>query len=323
MTVYDVEEIVDVDFIRQVWDAVKSEMRKAIVGMDHVIEALFIALLSEGHILLEGPPGVAKTMAAQNFAACLNMTFRRIQMVPDMLPSDLIGTMVYDQQEGTFKFKKGPIFANIVLIDEINRAPPKTQAALLEAMEERAVTVEGVTYPLPRPFLVLATQNPIELEGTYPLPEAQVSRFMLHVKVDYPSPEEELEILKLKLKTMERVLTKPVAGVRTVLAMQKFVREKVYVDEDVLKYIRDLVIAIRRDPRVLLGCSPRASIALLMAAKSYATMCGRDYVIPDDVKHVAYMALRHRIILKPEVELAGVTPEDVIRTALESISPPR
>jgi len=320
---FDAEEIVDVEFIKEIWNAVKGEMQKAIIGMNHVIEALFIALLSEGHVLLEGPPGVAKTMAAQNFAATLSMSFRRIQMVPDMLPADLIGTMVYDQKEGTFRFKKGPIFANIVLIDEINRAPPKTQAALLEAMEEKAVTIEGVTYKLPRPFLVLATQNPIELEGTYPLPEAQVSRFMLYVKVNYPDADDELKILKLKMKTMERVLAKPVTGQRTVLAMQRFIREKVYVDEEVLKYIRDLVITIRKDPRVLIGCSPRASIALLMAAKSYACMNGRDYVIPDDVKHVAYMALEHRIILKPEVELGGVKPEDIVRSALEKVSPPR
>ncbi len=316
------ERIIDVAFIHDTWLKIKKELKRAVIGLDEVIESLFIALLSEGHVILEGPPGIAKTYVAQNFAHTLGLEFKRVQMTPDLLPSDIIGTMVFDPKELRFRFKKGPIFTNILLVDEINRAPPKTQAALLEAMEEKQITVEGITFHLPRPFIVLATQNPIEMEGTYPLPEAQISRFMLFLKLGYPGPEEEFEIIRLKNRTLRRVLVNTVVSGRTVLEMQKFVQNNINVDERIMAYIRDIVIACRKDARVLLGCSPRASIALLLAAKAYAAMQGRDYVIPDDIKHVALPVLRHRIILKPEIELGGVSSDDIIRSILKTVPVP-
>ncbi len=314
--------IIDVNFIKDTWLKIREEMHRAVIGMDEVIEVLFIGLLSEGHILLEGPPGIAKTYAAQNFAHTLGLKFKRVQMTPDLLPADILGTMIFDPKELKFRFKRGPIFSNIILVDEINRAPPKTQSALLEAMEERQITVEGVTYPLPKPFIVLATQNPIEMEGTYPLPEAQVSRFMLYLKIGYPSPEDELKIIRLKNRTLKRINVNTVVSGRTIIEMQKVIQRDVKVDDKIMRYIRDIVIACRRDARVLLGCSPRASIALLMASKVRAAMLGRDYVIPDDVKHVAMPALRHRVILKPEIELSGVTSDDVILTILKAVPVP-
>ncbi len=319
---YTEEVLIDEKFIKQTYDRIYRELKKAIIGMDEVIELMFIGLLAGGHILLEGMPGVGKTFIAQNFANVIGATFKRIQMTPDMLPADIIGSYIYDQKEGTFKFRRGPIFANIILADEINRAPPKTQAALLEAMEERTVTVEGITYPLPRPFLVIATQNPVELEGTYPLPEAQLSRFMIYIQVGYPNDEEELDILKLKLRTTKRVITSQVTSARTVIEMQRFLQTKVEVSEEILRYIRDIVMAIRRDSRVLFGCSPRASISIMMTAKARALINGRAYVTPEDVKAVAPYVLPHRIFLKPEVELGGVKPQDILESVLESIPSP-
>ena len=319
---YSEEVLVDEKFIKQTYDRIYRELKKAIIGMDDVIELMFIGLLAGGHILLEGMPGVGKTFVAQNFANVIGATFKRIQMTPDMLPADIIGSYIYDQKEGTFKFRRGPIFANIILADEINRAPPKTQAALLEAMEEKTVTVEGITYPLPKPFLVIATQNPVELEGTYPLPEAQLSRFMIYIQVGYPNDEEELEILKLKLRTTKRVITSQVTSARTVIEMQRFLQTKVEVSEEVLQYIRDIVMAIRRDSRLLFGCSPRASISIMMTAKAHALINGRAYVTPDDVKAVAPYVLPHRIFLKPEVELGGVKPQDIVESVLESVPSP-
>jgi len=319
---YSEEVLVDEKFIKQTYDRIYRELKKAIIGMDNVIELMFIGLLAGGHILLEGMPGVGKTFVAQNFANVIGATFKRIQMTPDMLPADIIGSYIYDQKEGTFKFRRGPIFANIILADEINRAPPKTQAALLEAMEEKTVTVEGITYPLPKPFLVIATQNPVELEGTYPLPEAQLSRFMIYIQVGYPNDEEELEILKLKLRTTKRVITSQVTSARTVIEMQRFLQTKVEVSEEVLQYIRDIVMAIRRDSRLLFGCSPRASISIMMTAKAHALINGRAYVTPDDVKAVAPYVLPHRIFLKPEVELGGVKPQDIVESVLESVPSP-
>ncbi|MCR8432930.1 MAG: MoxR family ATPase [Candidatus Korarchaeota archaeon] len=316
------EILIDENFVKQAYDRVYRELKKAIIGMDEIIKLTFISILSGGHILLEGMPGVGKTYLAQNFANSIGATFKRIQMTPDMLPADILGSYIYDQKEGTFKFRRGPIFANIILADEINRAPPKTQAALLEAMEERQVTIEGVTYKLPEPFLVIATQNPVELEGTYPLPEAQLSRFMMYLFIDYPTEEEELEILKLKLKTTKRVLTSQVISSRTILEMQKFLQTKVDVSEEILRYIKDIIMAIRRDSRVLFGCSPRESISLLLASKAHALINGRAYVVPDDVKAVAPFTLPHRVFLKPEVELGGVKPIDIITTALESVPSP-
>lgn len=317
------EKLISKEFTHQTWQKIRKEMHKPIVGMENTIETMFIAILTEGHILLEGPPGIAKTLAAQNFAEVVGLDFSRIQMTPDLLPADLLGTNMYNQKTNTFQFRKGPIFSNVILIDEVNRAPPKTQAALLEVMEERTVTVGGETYKIPRPFLVLATQNPVEMEGTFPLPEAQISRFMFHVTVDYPNREEERKILDLKKETMERVITKQVVSGRTILAMQEFIQEEVRVSDDILNYIRDIVINVRQDKRLAFGSSPRASIALLSASRVYAAMQGRDWVRPDDVKHIALPALRHRIILKPEIELSGTKPKDVALNAIKSTPTPK
>lgn len=320
--VSDEELLIDEKFIQQTYERVYKELKKAIIGMNDIIKMMFIGMLVGGHILLEGMPGVGKTFLAQNFAHVIGASFKRIQMTPDMLPADIVGSYIYDQKEGTFKFRRGPIFANIILADEINRAPPKTQAALLEAMEEKTVTVEGITYPLPKPFLVMATQNPVELEGTYPLPEAQLSRFMIYIQVDYPNEDEELEILKLKMRTVKRVITSQVTSARTVIEMQKFIETKVSVEGIILEYIRDIVMAIRRDSRVLFGCSPRASIALLMCSRANAALKGRSYVTPEDVREIARFVLPHRIFLKPEVELGGVKPTDIMAAALESVPVP-
>ena len=298
-------------------------INQVIIGKEKEVKLAFSCLLAGGHLLLEDVPGTGKTTLAIALARVLGCSFARIQFTSDILPADIIGGLVYQPKEGHFIFRPGPIFHQVILADEINRATPKAQSALLEAMEERQVTIEGVTYSLPRPFIVLATQNPIEMEGTYPLPEAQVSRFMLYLKLRYPNPEEELEIIKLKNKTMSRVLVNTVVSGRTVLEMQKVVQNEVHVDERIMRYIRDIVMACRRDARVLFGCSPRASIALLLSSKAYAAMQGRDYVTPDDVKHVTLPALRHRLILKPEIELSGVTSDDIIISILKMIPVPK
>ncbi|HIQ02804.1 MAG TPA: MoxR family ATPase [Desulfurococcales archaeon] len=281
---------------------------------------ILASLYVGGHVLLEGVPGVAKTTLAKTIATVLQLEFRRIQFTPDLLPSDIIGTMVYNPKTGEFNVRLGPIFANIILADEINRASPKTQSALLEAMQERQVTIEGVTYKLPDPFLVLATQNPIELEGTYPLPEAQLDRFFMRIIIDYPSKSETVEILK-RLKRIYDFKVKPVASAKDILKIRELVW-KVYVDESILNYIADIVEESRRHSAVRLGGSPRAAIALLMASRALALMDGRDYVIPDDVKEVAEPVLNHRIILSTEAVFEGVKPVDVIRDILKRVPPP-
>jgi len=270
--------------------------------------------------LLEGVPGVAKTYMANTFAKILNLEFKRIQFTPDLLPADIVGTYIYDQNKNEFRFRKGPIFANIILADEINRAPPKTQSALLESMQEKQVTVEGTTYPLPEPFIVIATQNPIELEGTYPLPEAQLDRFMFRVFVDYPTGDEEVEILELK-NDEAKIELKAVTTAQQIKQMQRMVN-KVHIRREIMEYIKDIVTKTRTDPQILLGASPRASIVLLTGSKAYAAIKGRSFVIPDDVKKLAYASLNHRIILKPEAELEGITVDDVIKRILEEASPP-
>lgn len=317
------ERLITKEFVSRTWKKIEKEMHKAIIGMNKTVRGLFIAILTEGHILLEGPPGIAKTLAAQNFARIIGLDFQRIQMTPDLLPADLLGTTIFNQKTNTFQFKKGPIFSNVILIDEINRAPPKTQAALLEVMEEKQVTIEGKNREIPRPFLVMATQNPVEMEGTFPLPEAQISRFMLHLVVDYPNPEEERKILELRKRTMERVITEQITSGRTIFALQDFIQKEVRVSDEILNYIRDLVIRIRQDGRLEFGCSPRASIALLSASRVYAAMNGRDWVRPDDVKNVALPGLRHRIALKPEIELSGTNPEEIILSSLKSTPTPK
>jgi MoxR-like ATPase len=308
-------DAMSVNEIRDVCQNVLTEIRKVVVGKGEVMQNVFIALLADGHVLLEGVPGVAKTYMANAFAQVLGCSFNRIQFTPDMLPADITGTNIFDQDSGTFKLKKGPIFANVVLADEINRAPPKTQAALLECMQERQVTLEGTTHKLDRPFLVMATQNPIELEGTYPLPEAQVDRFLFKLIVGYPTDQEEVEIISRKDSPVDvklDVITNPEILVR----MQNGVRH-IHVDRDLMEYIKDIVIRTRKDPQVLLGGSPRASIVLLTCAKARAAILGRDFVTPDDIKALTLHGLYHRLILKPEAEMGGVSVPRLVTTILE------
>lgn len=309
-----------VEDIRRTTRAVLNEVGKVIVGKRELLRNVLIALLCSGHVLLEGVPGVAKTELAKAFSKILGCDFKRIQFTPDLLPSDILGTVVFDQQKGNFYVRKGPIFTNILLADEINRAPPKTQAALLESMQEVQVTIEGKTHQLERPFMVMATQNPLEQEGTYPLPEAQIDRFLFRLIVDYPNESEEVEILAKK-HAAKSARVKKVTSPSSIASMQRAVDE-VYVDQDIMSYIRDIVIKTRNDPQILLGGSPRASIVLLKGAKARAAILGRDYVIPDDIKALAFQALNHRLILKPEVELEGLTEERVISKILEETDVP-
>ncbi len=311
----------------ELWERLRGEVGKVVIGQERVLQQIVAGLLVNGHGLIEGVPGVAKTLMAKALARALGLTFSRIQFTPDLMPSDVTGTMVFDVQATTFRFKRGPIFANIVLADEINRTPPKTQAALLEAMEERQVTVDGTPHPLPRPFFVLATLNPIEYEGTYPLPEAQLDRFLLKVVVDYPDEAHERDILRSAHKGVDihrRVEeeVQPVADAETVLSAQATVDAVTVVDE-VVDYIATLVRQSRQLFAVRLGASPRAGVYWLRAAKAWAAMQGREFVVPDDVKAMAKPVLRHRLLLKPEAELEGLTPDAVIDALLDSVPVPR
>ncbi len=310
-------------------DRLKSEMRKTIVGQESMLSRLMTGLLTSGHVLLEGVPGLAKTTAIKSLAESLHTSFQRIQFTPDLLPADLIGTMIYQPATGTFTTRKGPLFANFVLADEINRAPSKVQSALLEAMQERQVTIGDETYPLEGLFLVMATQNPIEQEGTYPLPEAQVDRFMLKIKIDYPKPEEERKVLDMALDDTNRPI-QPVLSPDDVFGMQEVVK-LIYVDDQLKDYILSLVQATRDPaafdmhdlaPLIDYGGSPRATIYLGIGARAVAFLNGRGYVTPQDVKDVAYDVLRHRIILTYEAEAEQITPEDVIGTILSKVPVP-
>jgi MoxR-like ATPase len=306
-----------------------SELGKAIVGQTEMLSRLLVGLLTDGHILLEGVPGLAKTTAIKSLAAALSTRFQRIQFTPDLLPADLIGTMIYVPSEGSFRTRKGPIFANFILADEINRAPSKVQSALLEAMQEHQVTIGDETYPLEGLFLVMATQNPIEQEGTYPLPEAQVDRFMLKVKISYPEHEEERQVLDMALDGTTRSI-QPVLEPEDVVRMQDVVR-MIYVDDQVKNYILDVVRATRQPeafgmkdlaPLIDYGASPRASIYLGLGARAIAFLAGRGYITPQDVKDVAYDVLRHRVILTYEAEAEQKTSEDVIKTILSTVPVP-
>ena len=304
-------------------------MDQAIIGQKHLVESLLLGLLSDGHVLLEGVPGLAKTKAIKTLANLIDAQFSRIQFTPDLLPADVIGTMIYSQKDGEFKAKKGPIFANFILADEINRAPAKVQSALLQAMEERQVTISTQTYELPKPFLVMATQNPIEQEGTYPLPEAQVDRFMLKVVIDYPKLEEEKIIIRQNIK-QEKLNIRPVMGTQEIEEARKVVHE-VYLDEKIEQYIADIVFATRYPEKYNLkelkgligfGGSPRASINLALAARSFAFIKHRGYVIPEDVRAVAQDVLRHRIGLTYEAEASNVTSEEIISKILNKVEVP-
>lgn len=306
-----------------------SEINKVIVGQKYLLERLLVGLLANGHILLEGVPGLAKTTSVKSLAACINAGFSRIQFTPDMLPADVIGTQIYNPQSGDFSTRKGPIFSHLILADEINRAPAKVQSALLEAMQERQVTIGSRSYPLDEPFLVLATQNPIEQEGTYPLPEAQVDRFMLKLKMDYPAKEEERQILDLMAKTTPPPEASHVISPDQILSARKVINE-IYLDDKVKDYIVDLVCCTR-DPEayqiditdyVQLGASPRATIALALTAKSYAFLRGRGYVTPQDVKSIGMDVLRHRVAITYEAEAEEKTSEIIIQKIFDELPVP-
>ncbi len=301
-----------------IYHKVLDEVSKVVVGKRDELKLLLATIIAGGHILLEGVPGVAKTLIAKSIAASMNLVFKRIQFTPDLLPSDIIGTYIY--REGRFEFQKGPIFADIVLVDEINRASPKTQAALLEAMQEKQVTVWGTTYYLSPVFTVIATMNPVEMEGVYPLSEAQIDRFMAKIYLDYPTVEEMVEILT-RLQYIEEWPIKPVVDKEELLEARKNIWN-IFVDKNIKYYIARIVEATRENPYVVLGGSPRAAIAIMQIARGLAVIEGYDYVTPDHVKYATKPALLHRIILKPEARLTGVKPEDIIEEALSKIPPP-
>ncbi len=302
--------------------AVLREVERAVVGKRDVLELVLLGLLADGHVLIEDLPGLAKTLMARSFAQATSLTFRRIQFTPDLMPSDVTGASIYSQKRGEFEFHPGPVFANLLLADEINRAPAKTQAALLEAMQERQVTIEGVTRRLGPPFLVLATQNPIEYEGTYPLPEAQLDRFLLRVSVGYPGRDDEALVLERRgERRQERIDLEPVVDVDTMLAMQRAV-ERVHVSESVRLYMVDIVRGTRENRRVQVGASPRGSLALYTLARAQAVLRGRDFVTPEDVKDVALPALSHRLTLRPELWVQRVPTQEIIREVLDMVPTP-
>ena len=308
-------------------EAILGEIRKVIVGQEEVMGQVLVALLAEGHVLLEGVPGIAKTLIVRTLAHAISADFKRIQFTPDLMPSDVVGTNVFDPTRSEFRLRRGPVFTNILLADEINRTPPKTQAALLEAMEERRVTIDGEPYPLPGTFMVLATQNPIEYEGTYPLPEAQLDRFMLKVMVGYPEAAEEHQILLnynagFRPRKIEDAGVKAVAGEADLAACREEIA-KVVVDEPIMHYIEEIVQRTRRERNLILGASPRASITFLLTAKAMAGIRGRGFVIPDDIKALAPAVLRHRLILRPEAEIEGLTPDRIVANILAAVEVPR
>jgi MoxR-like ATPase len=304
-------------------DRVLSEVERAVVGKRDALELVLLGLLADGHVLIEDFPGLAKTLIARAFAQVTSIGFTRIQFTPDLMPSDVTGSSIFNQRESDFEFRPGPIFTNLLLADEINRAPPKTQAALLEAMQERQVTIEGTTRPLARPFLVLATQNPIEYEGTYPLPEAQLDRFLLRIGVGYPARDEEWDVLERRLeRAADEIELDAVVGRDELLEMQQAV-EQVHVDRSVGLYMVDLVAATRHASGVQVGASPRGSLALLKLSRCRAALDGRDYVTPDDVKSVAVPALAHRLSLRPELWVQRLRPDDIVVELLDRVPTPK
>jgi MoxR-like ATPase len=299
-----------------------DEVERAVVGKRDALELVLLGLLADGHVLLEDYPGLAKTLTARSFAQVTQTGFNRIQFTPDLMPSDVTGSSIWNQRDGDFEFRPGPIFTNLLLADEINRAPPKTQAALLEAMQERQVTIEGVTHQLARPFLVLATQNPIEYEGTYPLPEAQLDRFLVRVSFGYPSRSDEWEVLSRRMERREdEIELTPVVDGQTLLALQGAI-EDVHVSDAVGTYIVDLVTATRTSASTTVGASPRGSLAVLKVARCKAALAGRDFVTPEDVKAVAVPALAHRLMLKPELWVQQLAAEDIVRELLDTVPTP-
>ena len=312
-----------IDELARQAEQILDEVERAVVGKRDALELVLLGILADGHVLIEDFPGLAKTLAARAFAQVTSIGFTRVQFTPDLMPSDVTGSSIYNQREGDFEFRPGPIFTNLLLADEINRAPPKTQAALLEAMQERQVTIEGTTHLLAPPFLVLATQNPIEYEGTYPLPEAQLDRFMLRIGVGYPEREDEWEVLERRLERgADEVQLEPVVGRDELLEMQRAI-EQVHVDRSVGLYMVDLVAATRDAPGVQVGASPRGSLALLKLSRCRAALAGRDFVIPEDVKTVAVPALAHRLSLRPELWVQRLRPEDLVLELLDRVPTPK
>lgn len=320
------ENKIDVSAVYNTMAALRQELGKVIVGQEEAVEFLLAGVLADGHILLEGVPGVAKTLTAKLLARCIDVNFSRIQFTPDLMPSDVMGTNIYNPKTTEFEFRKGPVFGNIILIDEINRAPAKTQAALFEVMEERKITIDGHSYVMDPPFLVIATQNPVEHEGTYQLPEAQLDRFAFKLTIDYPELEDEVEILRRHQNntTMHELIgqVNKVLTQEELQSLRDLVRS-VKVDENILKYIAQIIHATRNNHDLYLGASPRASVTLLNTSKALATLRGRDFVTPDDIVHLVPSVLRHRIQLTPEKEMEGASPEDVIAQIVKDIEVPR
>jgi MoxR-like ATPase len=308
--------------VAQAGERVLDEIERAVVGKRKALELVLLGFLADGHVLLEDFPGLAKTLIARSFAQVCDMRFSRIQFTPDLMPSDVTGSAIFNQRTADFEFRRGPVFANLVLGDEINRAPPKTQAALLEAMQERQVTIEGTTYPLQRPFLVIATQNPIEYEGTYPLPEAQLDRFLLRVSVGYPARDDEWGVLDRRLeRAADEIELDRVVDRAGVVELQAAI-EQVHVSESIGYYLVDLVAATRTSNRVQVGASPRGTLALLKLSRAHAALHGRDFVTPEDAKAVAVPALAHRLMLRPELWVQRVRPDEVVREALDTVPTP-
>ena len=304
---------------------IREEIGRVLVGQEQMVDLIITAILADGHVLIEGVPGVAKTLTAKLVSKVISVKFSRIQFTPDLMPSDVLGTSIYNVKNSAFEFKAGPIFSNIVLIDEINRAPAKTQAALFEVMEERQVTVDGTTYVMEPPYIVVATQNPIEHEGTYRLPEAQLDRFLFKIQVTYPSFEQEVSILA---GHHQRKNSQPLTGITAVLSADEIrsyreVVRQIHVEDNVLRYIAQIIHETRNSPALFLGGSPRASVAILNATKAYAALHGRDFVTPEDVKVIALPVLRHRVILTPDKEMEGVTTDDVVKQIVDKIEVPR
>ena len=315
----------DLTALNQAVNSISNEIRKVIVGQDEMVRLIITALLADGHVLIEGVPGVAKTMTAKLIARSVDAGFSRIQFTPDLMPSDVLGTPVFNPREAIFDFKKGPVFSNIILVDEINRAPAKTQSALLEIMEERQATIDGKSYPMAAPFMVLATQNPVEQEGTYRLPEAQLDRFLFKVLVPYPTETEELAILTLFHNMGNNLvmdMIKPVLSAKQIIELRQQIRT-LLIEDRLLQFIARLVNQTRNHKSIYLGASPRASLAIMNASKAMAAMQGRDFVTPEDIISVVPPVLRHRIILSPDKEMEGVTEDEVIRQIIQGMDVPR
>ena len=319
------EQRTDLSHLSTAIASMRSNIGKIVVGQQKMVDLIITGLLSDGHILIEGVPGVAKTLTAKLLAKSISVHFSRIQFTPDLMPSDVLGTSVFNPKEASFQFRSGPVFSNIVLIDEINRAPAKTQSALFEIMEERQVTIDGVTYPLPPPFIVLATQNPIEQEGTYRLPEAQLDRFLFKIDIGYPTLQDEVQILHMQQHETAAELLQAVQPVLHAQDLESYraIVKKLTVEPKLIEYIAKLVNATRNNASLYLGASPRASLAILKSSKAMAAIRGRDFVIPEDILEVAPHVLRHRIILTPEKEMEGTTPDELVQRLIQGIEVPR